>query len=40
VLGPAAGLALIESFGAEGLLVDSSGEIHLSATLRERIVWP
>jgi FAD:protein FMN transferase len=40
VLGPTAGLPLIESFGAEGLLVDSAGAIHLSTGLRERIVWP
>jgi FAD:protein FMN transferase len=40
VLGPTAGLALIEGFGAEGLMVDSRGAVHLSATLRERILWP
>jgi FAD:protein FMN transferase len=40
IMGPADGLPFIESFGAEGLVVDSAGLIHLSAGLRERIVWP
>jgi FAD:protein FMN transferase len=40
VLGPIAGLPLIESFGAEGLMVDHAGAVHVSAGLRERIQWP
>jgi FAD:protein FMN transferase len=40
IMGPADGLPLIESFGAEGLVVDRAGLIHLSSGLRERIEWP
>jgi thiamine biosynthesis lipoprotein len=32
--GPAEGLALLESFGAQGLVIDDEGAVHESAGLR------
>lgn len=41
VLGPEAGLALVEKFpGALALVIDAAGGRHLSPGLQERIEWP
>lgn len=41
VLGPEAGLALVERFpGALALVIDAAGDRHVSPGLQERIEWP
>lgn len=40
VLGPKAGMALLQREGAEGVLVDSAGKVSVSPGLKGKIKWP